>query len=257
MFDFEILKRSTPVVYAEKIDYYTAHVPGKPLIHHKCFDFTEFIGEDLASIRNIRSAHYFPVCLGKKGTIFTQSNLRVGSYDFFESGNTYKFYQDFDFGDIDFNKQFLRLLEMCPSEKNRDELLDEFLELIALDTYMVQGDRSGNLLYEIHEDGEIHLAPVFDYEVSLDASVFNSNSKVLCDNYINDFFYLFDDDDYYDLMNRYPQFRDKLKSYLDVSLCERVRKVVKERRFNPDMVKFTHYELFDNFSHKRIKQLIR
>lgn len=258
MFEFDVLKKSTPVVYAEKINHSTARVPGKPLIYHKCFDFTEFIGEDLASIRNIRSAHYFPVCFGKKGTIYTISNLRVGSFDFYKEKITYKFCSEFDFIQDEESRSdyFSRLLERCPTEKNREELIDEVLELMALDTYMVQYDRSGNCIYEIHPNGEIHLAPIFDYEASLDMSAFDYDSNDFID-YSNDFFCLSNDDDYFDFMKMYPQFRDKLENYLDVCLTDRIKKVVKKRRFNSDAISFTHYELFDELSHKRIKKLIR
>ena len=55
MKEFEILTINTPVIMATMKNPGIALVKGMPEVYHKEFDITEFIGEKLAEIRNVRS----------------------------------------------------------------------------------------------------------------------------------------------------------------------------------------------------------
>lgn len=58
-----------------------------------------------------------------------------------------------------------RLSILCPNEENASKLIDEFLNMVALDTYMLQTDRGpANIQFVInHESKEVSLSAIYDY----------------------------------------------------------------------------------------------
>ena len=256
MQDYKIVTVNTPVVKATKKNDSIALVRGKPLIYHKVFDINEFIGEELSNVRGVNSVHYFPVvfgklkrCLGADNDSIWDSNFRVGSYDFTKEGIIYKTCDQFPWY---FNRNsFDILLEKCKDDENRERFVDSYLELMGLDIFMGQTDRGGNIMYEIHSDGEITLSPLFDYEMSFDDEWFS-----MC-GYVNDFFRCLTIDDYQRLMVKYPKLESIFKSYADVSIEERIRSMAHSRGFILDEVDMEPYERFDVATHKRLEKILK
>lgn len=256
MFDYNIVNFKTPVVRAKEKNSSIALVSGKPLIFHKVFDINEFIGEELASVRKLKTAHYFPVCLGNvkrclgsDNIAVKQSKYRVGSYDFKQDGVVYKtssqlpYYFDRDSFDI--------LLEKCRDDENRKEFLNDYLEMMGLDIFMGQTDRGGNIFYEFHPNGEVCLSPIFDYEASFDDEYFSIAG------YVNDFFRCLTIVDYKNLILKYPELEGMLKSYEDVCLEEVIVKMAKERGFVLNDFDIDPYKKFDEASHKRLEKILK
>ena len=143
MKEFEILTINTPVVKAVMKNQGIALVKGMPEIYHKEFDITEFIGEQLAGIRGVRSAHYIPICFGEYKKClasakygFDRGNIRVGSPSFKKDGILYV--PSFDVESYYRRRGFRDLVSLCPTEENALSLTNEHFEMEALDTYMGQ-----------------------------------------------------------------------------------------------------------------------
>lgn len=256
MFDYNIVNFETPVVFAKEKNCSIALKRKKPIIYHKVFDVNEFIGEKLAGVRNLRTAHYFPVCFGNVKRCLSSerdydiyTKYRVGSYDFKKSGVLYKtafqlpYYYD--------SKSFEILLDSCKDDNNRIDFLNEYLEMVALDVFMGQMDRGGNLFYEFYPEGEIHLGPIFDYEMSMS----DGNYSVM--EYTSDFMQFLTVEDYQELMIKYPQFREMLKSYVDVSIVDTIENVFRERSFILDNFNMSPYRTFDEETHKRLEKILK
>lgn len=256
MHDYRLLKKNTPIVFAEKKNDSIAVISsGLPDIYYKSFDINEFIGEQLASVRNIRSNHYFPLCFdfnnrgrGEKSN-FDRKNIMVGSFDFMKEGIRYftapmlPFYYD--------GASFSTILDMCNGDKNREEFVNENLEMLGLDVYMSQYDRKGNAYYEFYPNGEIHLAPVFDYEASLD----KFDAKKF--EYASDFFQFMTIDDYQEMMVKYPHFREILQSYLDVDLVGQLILMARNRKFDITGIDFESYKRYDEVIHKKLEKILK
>ena len=256
MDDYSVIGKNTPLVYADKRNASIATIYAcLPDIYYKRFDIREFIGEQLATIRNVRSNHYFPLCFDRNfksnlrnGSANTFS-LKVGSFDFMSSDVIYKtapmlsFYFEKD--------SFSILLDKCSSDENRLQFINENLEMFALDIYMSQCDRGGNTFYEFHPNGEIHVAPVFDYEMSLN----KVDGKDIF--YTSDFFQFLTIDDYQEMMCVYPQFREMLESYLDVSLRGQILSMARSRKFLISGIDLEYYERYDEIAHKKLEKILK
>ena len=254
MYDFDIINNSTPIFFARKKNDCIATISGLPLIYHKEFDLNEFIGEELARIRGVNSVHYFPLLFENREKVFGINNyfdkclaIRVGSFDFKEAGVQYLNACDLiskgEYSTLEF------LLSLCPNVENREEFLDELLELYALDIYCAQTDRPSNIYYEIRQDGSIHVGKLFDYEQSFDSS--------LGEYYASDFHLFNSIDDYQEFMVKYPSLKEKLTSYLDVDLARVVRKVADSRRFSLDGWYIDTFSRFDEVTHKKLEKILK
>ncbi len=256
MNDFKLLRKNSPIVFATKKTDCIAMVHSNlPDIYYKCFDINEFIGEQLATMRELRSNHYFPVsfsCDARENLdnySFCRNNIKVGSFDFMKEGRKYfaasqlPFYFD--------RESFDTLLEFCLNDQNRAELIDENLEMMALDIYMSQWDRGGNTYYEVFPNGEIHLAPIFDYEASMDKM---DASDI---DYTSDFFQFLTIDDYHEMMVKYPQFKDMLQSYLDTDLESQLRSMCRNRQFNFSSIDIDSYRRYDEVAHKKLEKILK
>ena len=253
MHDFEVIREDTPVLIAKKRNEGFADLSGMPVIYHKDFDLNEFIGEELAGIRGIRSVHYYPVLFDSKENTFKIRNffdkcmaIRVGSFDFKEPGVKYftgpnlPIYDDFG--------SFEDLLEMCPSDKNREELLNELLEVYGLDIYSGQMDRPNNIYYEFHPNGEIHMSKMFDYEQSFD--------EIFGEHYVADFHIFRTIEDFQKFIIKYPKFEEILRSYLDVDLERVILRMSRSRKFDLSRVDMDGYKEFDEVTHKKLEKIL-
>ena len=254
MHDFEVIREDTPVLIAKKRNEGFADLAGMPVIYHKDFDLNEFIGEELAGVRGVRSVHYYPVLFDSKENTFKIRNffdkcmaIRVGSFDFKEPGVKYftgpnlSIYDDFG--------TFYDLLEMCPSDKNREELLNELLEVYGLDIYSGQMDRPNNIYYEFHPNGEIHMSKMFDYEQSFD--------EIFGEHYVADFHIFRTIEDYQKFIIKYPQFEEILRSYLDVDLERVILRMARSRKFDLSRVDMDGYKRYDEIAHKKLEKILR
>lgn len=256
MNDYKLLRKNSPIVFANRQNDCIATIHSSlPDIYYKNFDINEFIGEQLATIRNIRSNHYFPIsfCRDARKNLgnysFCRNNIKIGSFDFMKDGVQYYTAVDFPYY---FGKEpFETLLELCLNDQNRIEFINENLEMMALDIYMSQWDRGGNTLYEFYPNGEIHLAPVFDYEASMD-------KMDACDfDYTSDFFQFLTIDDYQEMMVKYPQFKDMLQTYLDTDLESQLRSMCRSRQFNFSSIDLDSYRRYDEVSHKKLEKILK
>lgn len=254
MHDFEVINHNTPFVFAKKKNEGIATFSNMPIIYHKDFDINEFIGEELASVRGVRSVHYFPVLFDSIENSMKISNyfdkclaIRVGSFDFKEddviyaTGTNLPFYgkeNDFDL-----------LLSMCLDDDNREVFIDELLETYALDIYSGQMDRPNNIYYEFHPDGEVHVSRMFDYEQSFEGD--------LGDSYTSDFHIFRDISDYQEFMIKYPSLKDKLRSYLDVDLERIIKRVASSRRFDLSKIDMDKYKRYDEEAHKKLEKMLK
>ena len=254
MHDFDIINDSTPIIFARKKNDCIATISGLPLIYHKDFDLNEFIGEDLARIRGVSSVHYFPLLFENKENVFGINNffdkcfaIRTGSFDFKEAGVQYL--SACDLISKDGYPSLELLLCLCPDDKNREEFLDELLEVYALDIYCAQIDRPYNIYYEIRQDGSVHVGKLFDYEQSFDSS------SGEC--YASDFHMFNSIDDYQDFMVKYPSLKEKLTSYLDVDLARVVKNVADSRKFSLDGCYIDTFSRFDEVTHKKLEKFLK
>lgn len=71
---------------------------------------------------------------------------------------------NFQFHDLSV-KGIHRLSVLCPNEENASILINEFLNMVALDTYMLQTDRGpANIQFAINKESkEVSLSAIYDY----------------------------------------------------------------------------------------------
>lgn len=220
-------------------------------LYVKSFNTSEFIGEELAQIKNIRCAHYFIVGLGKYkldkimpyGLIKDQDLLiQIGSHNFKNPKMKYKELEDYD---LSIGKTPMdAMLKHTPTDENRRQLCMDMLNMFALDIYMGQVDRySYNYMFEEDEEHNIRLAPLFDFELSMKSL---QESKR---NFHPGELYRFDTlEDCRKFIKEYPIFRDILSSYLHVDLKEIINRAYEKRGM---MVPDERMEFFEKFEKSR------
>ena len=175
----------------------------------------------------------------------------LGSKSFYRPGFEYKTISEY--GISQYQPDVLeRMLDQANGEENREQLLDDMLQMLALDIFMGQTDRYA-FNYEFEEDKHhnIRLAPLFDFEYSLRPHFVNEND--VC---YGDLAQLRSIENCKEFIKRYPEFRDLLASYLDESLISNVRCAYAKRGMQ---VSDKHIEAFQDFEKKqkaKIKKIV-
>lgn len=230
-----------------------------PELFIKDFNHAEFIGEELCHIKNIRCVHYFLVGCGsynlkrysKVGDNKHDYSYKIASVDFRKSDKKYKYITDFS--RLTSNYKFGELLDFAPNDKNKEELCDDLLKMVALDIYMGQTDRVfSNFMIEEDKDKNLRLAPLFDFEYSLNPC--NISKSIL---YESDIVTFNNIDDMKNFIEMYPSFRDLLLSYLDVDLCECASSAYHNRKLSFPENKKMFYKAFDYDRKELIKKITR
>lgn len=232
----------------------------EPKIYFKNFNHAEFIGEELCGIRNIRCAHYFIAGLTKfkinktlkRGEIDKYSpSIGIGSYDFTEKDKNYKRIDDYE---VRANNGFESMLKHTKNEENKKQLCRDMLEMIALDIYMGQVDRSTiNFMFEEDGQGNIRLAPLYDFEYSLSKNLLRMGNSDL---YTSDLYSFDTIEDCQEFIGKYPMFRDILSSYLNVNLVEVISRSYSRRGLTIPSNRWNFYMDFDKSQKEKIQKIL-
>ena len=233
----------------------------EPKVFFKNFNHAEFIGEELCQIRNIRCTHYFMAGLTgfkvnktlKRGEIDKYNpTIGIGSYDFTDRSKEYKRINDYE---VRADNGFESMLENTKNEENKRQLCREMLELLALDIYMGQVDRSEvNFMFEEDQAGNIRLAPLYDFEYSLSKNLLRMGNSDIYTSAL----YSFDTiEDCQEFIRKYPMFRDILASYLDVNLVDVISRSYSKRGLTIPSDRWNFYMNFDNKQKEKIQKIIK
>lgn len=195
----------------------------EPRMYIKNFNHAEFIGESLCNIKNIKCAHYFLVGVGLKkedrmanyGDIKDKSyDIRIGSCDFKDKDHAYFSINCTNI--LEPSEGLNLVLGMCPNEDNKNELMDEIIRMFALDVFMGQQDRYfNNMIFSSDDIGNIHLANLYDFEISLKSTYIDPDFI-----YKNDLHSFKDIDSFRKFIYRFPRLGEELESYLDIDLVK-------------------------------------
>ena len=256
----ECLNADTPIKLVCDREKKPLFGKAEPKIYFKNFNHAEFIGEELANIRNIRCTHYFIAGLTrfkinktlKRGEIDKYNpTIGIGSYDFTEKDKKYKRIDDYP---KKATTGFESMLRNAKTEENKRQLCRDLLELIALDIYMGQVDRSEvNFMFEEDKEGNIRLAPLYDFEYSLNKTLLRmANSDI----YSSDLYSFDTIDDCREFIRKYPMFRDILASYLNVNLVDVISRSYSRRGLTMPSNRWNFYMDFEQERKKTIKKII-
>lgn len=255
MFDKKDLNDDTDIYLVPYSDMDRCEHHGK---YNKSFNYNEFIGEELCKNLNIPCTHYFLVGYGyfklsrtkKYGKVKRDvCSFGVGSDDFKERGKKY-FTLDNDYST---NLNALDdVLALCPSKENKKELLDEVTRMFALDIYMGQVDRyKHNVTYYKDKSGNIHLAPLYDFERS-----FWRASKGRID-YGTDLYDFCDNDKVYEFMEDNPKLRYELEKYTDIDLVEVASKSYNDRGIKLNSEYADYLDFMSEDRRSLVKKLVK
>ena len=252
----ECLTWDTPVKLVSENPRKSLFKKSEPKAFFKDFNHAEFIGEELCNIRNIRCSHYFIAGLTrfkvnktlKRGEIDKYCQwIGIASYDFRDSDKEYKYLNDYD---VNSGNGFLEMLEKT---NNYHQLYKDMLELMALDIYMGQADRSEvNVMFEEDQNNNIRLAPLYDFEFSLNSTCIDKDSI-----YRSCLYNFGTIDEVRDFIRKYPEFRDILGSYLDINLIDVISRSYSRRGLVIPSDKWSYYIDFEKNRDEVIKKIIK
>ncbi len=119
----------------------------------------ELMGEILSKKLGIESIHY--KIADNKGFIGLLSE------NFLKPDQKYFFMRDLRIMSQFTNTSNLeKIRRLCKDDENYRQLLSEIFKLVAIDLYMNQEDRNFTNMQFTRKDGELHLAPLYDFEDS-------------------------------------------------------------------------------------------
>lgn len=156
---------------------------------------SEFIGEKIADLLDLRTAHYIPV---RK-----DNNILVASQNFK--------YMDYKYL---YANELFRLIpkEELLEDREYESVRENILKMFSLDIYMRQLDRcEANIIFEMNQKGRIALAPVYDYAFSFYTSYYNKY-----DNAIEDI--VLEKQNFYNLTNKYPNLYEYMLRVLNLDI---------------------------------------
>ena len=227
----------------------------------KDFNHAEFIGEELCILKNIRSAHYFLSGISPHNyrtyIPFREAKqiaygIGISSQSFLKPKCEYKSVTQYGLSQYDSNI-FEEMLKRANGEKNREELCNDMLKLLALDIYMGQTDRFAyNYLFEEDKEHNIRLAPIFDFQYSVCPSYISPDAIGYGD--LHSFHSI---EDCREFAKKYPKFLEYLASYLDENLLSVSKSAYAKRRM---IIPERSIELFQKFDHnqkEKIKRIVQ
>lgn len=255
----ECLTSDTPVKLVNANNKKSLFEKVEPKTYFKKFNHAEFIGEELCHIKNIRCAHYFIAGLTQFRINKTMPASKtdkyypvigLGSYDFKDKNKSYKLISDYE---EKADNGFESMLENARDEENKKQLCRDMLEMLALDIYMGQADRSEvNIMFEEDKEGNIRLAPLYDFEHSINSTCLNwyyLHSSAL---------YSFQNiEGCREFIRKYPMFRDILSSYLNVNLAEVISRSYNSRGLVIPSDKWKYYIDFDQKQKEKVKSIVK
>lgn len=255
----ECLTSDTPVKLVNSDNKKSLFEKKEPQVYFKRFNHAEFIGEELANIRNIRCTHYFIAgltrfkinkTLSKSKTDKYNPTIGIGSFDFKEKDKTYKYINEYE---KLANNGFESMLGNAKSEENKKQLCKDMLEMLAIDIFMGQADRSEvNIMFEEDKNGNIRLAPLYDFEHSLNSTCQNSNKLY------ESSLYSFDNiNECREFIKKYPIFREILASYLNVNLTDVISRSYNKHGLVIPSDKWEYYMDFENKQKEKIKSIVK
>ena len=260
----ECLTKETPIIVT------TGKIPKKGLFSRKAkprkyflkkFNPAEFVGEEICLIKDIRVSHYFLACLGSFNLdtpMWYQDVkdkfpfIQIASVNFEKPGYQYKSVVDYGFSQNDDNL-FEEMLSVAKDKENEKQLCMDMLNMLALDLYMGQTDRFAfNYMFEEDKDHNVRLAPLYDFEHSINPQSMNPGD--IC---FGDLYQFKSIEDCKKFIEKYPKFRDILSSYLDVDLAGIVKMAYAKRRLIVPEKELEMYREFDKGRKELIKEIIR
>lgn len=251
------ITEETPIICTKPSYFFEALDDKNKTIYYKDFNINEFLGQQLSKIRNLKTNEYFLMTLKNEYKISKYKNIqcedisdiKVASYDFKKLENQYYYLKELKLGE----NKLTELLKLCPNEKNKKELINEILELFALDTYMGQTDRySYNIMFEVNHCGEIHLCPIYDYEYSMN-DLYTQDRCI----YPNALCTLDKIYEYKKLLEKYPQLYTMLNSYLDVNIQKEIIECFNDQKLSYEKVNFKAYSKFTEKRCKVIEKILK
>lgn len=189
----------------------------------------ELMGSYIVKSRGLKSLDH-KIAKGKKGN-------GLISKDFHQQGYIYNFGDYFydqyyeTVGDY-YNLSVSSLKNigiLTPNSSNAEKLLDEILNLIAIDTFMLQTDRGpANVQFATNkESGEVELSPIYDF--SNCSSSINPSGLFLKDCLIT-----ITEESIRLLIKEFPKFSEYLSYLTDQGYLEIWNKICDDYHFNKD-----------------------
>lgn len=165
----------------------------------------ELIGSYLVKSRGLKSLTHL-IAKTKKGIGLASLNFKKEGYDYYFGDYFQRQYEKItgEYHDLAVDR-IANLNILCPNQGNASKLIDDFLNMLAIDIYMLQTDRSpANIQFGINrETKETELATIYDFsncskDISSDGIYLKNCIISLFDLSINL------------LAKKYPEFRDYL-----------------------------------------------
>lgn len=251
---------NTDIILAPILDSNRAIFNSEKIIFYKEYNICDIIGEAIAKFNGVKIVDYFLFSLANTSKIQKFKNvgdtkIYIGSFDFCKDDVCYFNYSDLIKDSDGFDLE--RVLFNCYDSKSKEDLLNEILDMFALDTYMMQQDRlCQNIMFELHSNYEIHLSPLFDYEDSLGLGISREYNQdfIFYPNPLYSFKEIFD---YKKFMELYPSFREKLSCYQDINLCKIIEDDFKRRNFDISRFYLDYFNKFEYLTQDNIQKILR
>lgn len=214
------------------------------LYYYKDTNLNEFIGEALAERINLRTVNFncFEYFISTK-----QKEIIIASKSFINPTSTYSYIEETKNINVD---NFLdKYKNMCLDDNNFNRFRENIFKMFAIDIYMGQYDRhEHNCQIERYDTGYIDLAPLYDYSESYFYSSFI---------YENPFYTFFNEDDYTEFFEKYPDCREILKKVKSFDLIKIIHFIEETKGFKlPDMI-IEEYKKKEEKTQKKLEKIIK
>jgi hypothetical protein len=208
----------------------------------------ELLGMHLAKLIELKTAEYTPAVAIKKNKVVSSG---VVSKDI--TGGVTKFYTIKEICDEYKlhlkNINLEKFKNLFLTDNSWDYFMRDFLKLIAVDYYMSQVDRSKTNLPLFKTNEGFALAPIYDYSAAMGTRInyiYNYKNNII-ENINTSYVYgnaltiiSFPSDEFYKLIEKYPEFKSDLKKIYEANILEMVQDIINESglcNINLDFIK--------------------
>lgn len=214
----------------------------------------EFIGSYLSKLKNLPTVTYEVSKVNKKfEMIYGISSVN------FKNQDSYKYFLLPDLIEEDILypwdiKVIESLKKFAINSLNEKQFLKQIFDLLAIDIYMAQNDRTDvNLQLQVDKSNDfITLAPIYDYFYCDDTSWFKTLKNVIIS---------LNNTTITKLIKEYPEFKVSLESVLSYNIKEILNQICNDYYFNQDCLEYNnildYYKIKDEKQKEYINSLIK
>lgn len=187
----------------------------------------ELMGSYIVKSRGLKTPDYF-IAETKKNKGIASLNFKQEGYDYYFGDYFHHRYKELTGGYLILSVDGIADLSiLCQSPEKKQKLIDDFINMLAIDTYMLQTDRGpANIQFAVNQKTkEAQLGPIYDFS--------NCSTAILSSGlFLKNCIVLLVDNNIRLLVQKYPEYKEYLSFLIEQGFVSTWNQICDDYHFN-------------------------